>query len=97
MGAKVQAKDEVLMVDNSADLWNSPAFYVVRKDLKVTVMVHIPVAKRASFKYLFFFTGMNRLLCLRLVLITTFWLTQNKPYYPSTGQPIRLGLSQMRI
>ena len=53
MRAKVQAKDEVLMVGTSADLWNCPASYVVRKDLKVTVMVHIPVARRASFKYLY--------------------------------------------
>ena len=50
---KVQSKDEVLMVTQPADLWECPASYVIRKDLQVTVMVHIPVAKRASFKYLY--------------------------------------------
>ena len=51
--ATVQSRDEVLMVLQPADLWDFPISFVVNKDLEVVLMLHIPVAKRASFQYLY--------------------------------------------
>ena len=51
--SKVQAKEEMVLIAQPADLWECPASFVVTKELEVILMLHIPVAKRSSFKHLF--------------------------------------------
>ena len=44
---------ELLMINAGSDVWDCPASYVISPELEVAVMVHIPVAQRASYMYLY--------------------------------------------
>ena len=50
---ELHGSTEVLLISAGSDVWNCPASYVISPDLEIAVMVHIPVAQRASYMYLY--------------------------------------------
>ena len=44
---------ELLMINLGLDIWKCPTSYVISPDLEIAVMVHVPVAKRSSYMYLY--------------------------------------------
>ena len=43
----------LLMINLGSDVWDCPASYVISPELEVAVMVHIPVAQRTSYMYMY--------------------------------------------
>ena len=41
------------MINFGSDIWECPTSYVISPELEVAVMVHIPVAQRSSYMYLY--------------------------------------------
>ena len=50
---ELHGSTELLMINAGSDVWDCPASYVISPELEVAVMVHLPVAQRASYMYLY--------------------------------------------
>ena len=47
--SELHGSTELLMINLGSDVWKCPTSYVISANLEVAVMVHLPVAKRASY------------------------------------------------
>ena len=52
---ELHGSTKLLMINLGSDIWKCPTSYVISLELEVAVMVHIPVAKRSSYMYLYRF------------------------------------------
>ena len=52
---ELHGSTELLIINLGSDIWKCPTSYVISPELEVAVMVHIPVAKRSSYMYLYRF------------------------------------------
>ena len=53
--SELHGSTELLMINLGSDVWECPTSYVISPELEVAVMVHVPVAKRSSYMYLYTF------------------------------------------
>ena len=50
---ELHGSTELLMINLGSDVWKCPTSYVIFPELEIAVMVHLPVAQRTSYMYLY--------------------------------------------
>ena len=50
---ELHGSTELLMINLGSDIWDCPASYVISSELVIAAMVHIPVAQRNSYMYMY--------------------------------------------
>ena len=51
--SELHGSTELLMINLGSDVWKCPTSYVISSDLEIAMMVHLPVAQRTSYMYLY--------------------------------------------